>query len=136
MNQQKRESWWSRNWKWFVPVVSLGFFLMVVAFIAVFWSLVFDMMKSSDPYKIALARATADSSVVEALGIPIEEGLFVFGSISFKGSSGNADLRIPISGPNGKATIFVTAAKSAGKWELSTLVVKIKGTGRRIDMLE
>jgi tetratricopeptide (TPR) repeat protein len=97
---------------------------------------VFGLMKSSDAYKVAVAKAKASPSVVEALGTPIEEGLFATGSISVSGPSGDADLAIPISGPNGKAIIYATATKSAGEWTFSTLIVQLEKSGARINLLE
>jgi Cytochrome oxidase complex assembly protein 1 len=130
------ENWWSRNWKWFVPVGCLGTIFLVVGFVAVIMFIVFGFMKSSDVYKKAVANAKANSSVVEVLGSPIEEGLFVSGNINVSGTSGRADLSIPISGPDGKATLFVEATRKAGNWDFSTLVVEFKESGTQISLLE
>jgi hypothetical protein len=92
-------------------------------------------MKSSDVYKGALARAKAEPAVVEALGSPIKDGMFVSGSTNVNGASGHADLAIPIYGPKGEATLYVVAEKSFGAWNYSNLVVEIKKTKERIDLL-
>ena len=92
-------------------------------------------MKSSDAYKGALARAKAEPAVVAALGSPIEDGMFVSGSTNVNGASGNANLAIPIHGPKGKATLYVVAEKSLGAWNYSNLVVEVKDTKQRIDLL-
>ena len=136
MKQARKENWWSRNWKWFVPVGCLGTIILVVGFVAVIMSIVFGFMKSSDVYKEAVANAKANTSVVEVLGLPIEEGLFVSGNINVSGTSGRANLSIPISGPNGKATLFVVATREAGNWNFSTLVVEFKESGTQISLLE
>ena len=136
MKQPREENWWSRNWKWFVPVGCLGTIILVAGFVAVIMFTVFGFMKSSDVYKEAVANAKANSSVVEVLGSPIEEGLFVSGNINVSGTSGRADLSIPISGPNGKATVFVVATRTAGNWNFSTLVVEFKESGTQISLLE
>ena len=99
-------------------------------------SLVFGLMKSSDAYKDAVAAAKAHPSVQQTLGSPIEEGMFTTGSIKISGPSGQADLAIPIAGPSGKATVYAVATRSAGQWTFSTLVVEIKDTKQRIDLLE
>lgn len=83
---------------------------------------------------MAVARAKADSHVVAALGTPINEGLFLSGSTSVNGGSGDADLTIPISGPKGKGTIYAVATKAAGQWTFSRLAVKIDSTGETIDL--
>ncbi len=134
--QERSSTWWQRNWKWLVPVGCLGALALFAAFIMLMVTIVFGMIKSSDVYKDALATARAHPSVVKALGSPIEEGIFVMGSINISGSSGQADLAIPISGSNGKGTIYAVASKSAGQWTFSKLVVEIKATKERIDLIE
>ena len=133
---KKPTTWWQKNWKWFVPVGCLGLLAIFTGFVALLVTIVFGMMKSSDVYKDALEMARAEPAVEMALGTPIEEGLFVAGNINISGSSGQADLAIPISGPHGKGTIYAVAEKSAGQWTFSTLVVEIKTTGERIDLME
>ena len=132
MNQAHERNWWKRNWKWFVPVGGLG---AIVLFVAVIGYLAFGFVKSCEIYEMATAKAKRNSSVVEALGSPIEEGLLVMGNIKLSGSSGKADLSIPISGPGGKAKIYAVATKSTGHWTFSTLVVAIKSSGERINLL-
>jgi hypothetical protein len=134
--QPPRGNWWQRNWKWFVPTGCLTLIAMAVLFVACIVFLVFSVMKSSDAYKIAVARAKGDPRVVAALGTPISEGMFVSGKTNVNGPSGEADIGIPISGPKGKATIYAVATKSEGTWSFSKLDVKIDGTGEIIDLNE
>jgi cytochrome oxidase complex assembly protein 1 len=133
---QPKRSWWSRNWKWFVPTGCLTVALLFVALIMSIILIVFGAIKSTDVYKDAIARAKANPAVIEALGSPIKEGLFVSGNTNVNGASGEANLSIPISGPNGKGTIYVKAAKSLGRWNYSDLVVEIQQTGTRIDLIK
>ena len=70
----QRPGWWGRNWKWFVPTGCLGMLLLAAGFGFFIVTMVFGMMKQSDAYKMALARAKADPRVVAALGSPIEDG--------------------------------------------------------------
>ena len=135
MDQPKQPSWWNRNWKWFVPVGCLSSVILLAAFIAVIMIFVFGLMKSSDAYKLALDKAKSSPEVIEALGTPIREGYFTSGNINVSGPSGNADLAIPISGPKGGATIYLEAQKSAGEWSFSKLIVEIKGSRKRINLI-
>ncbi len=130
-----RPGWWSRNWKWFVPVGCLSMVVLVVIFVLGIVLLVFGALKSSDAYKTAVARAKANPEVVAALGEPIEEAMFLSGKTNVDGSSGDADLTIPISGPKGSAKIYAIATKRAGRWNYSTLEVEIAGREERIDLL-
>lgn len=134
MDQSPKRSWWSRNWKWVIPVGCLTPILLCGGFITFIMAIVFGAIKSSDAYTEALAEAQANAEVKALLGEPIEAGFWVTGNIQISGSSGDADLAIPISGPKGAATIYAVAQKTAGKWEYSTLEVVPKGAGARIDL--
>jgi hypothetical protein len=123
--------WFGRNWKWFVP------FLVLVAagvFAGVF-AAILGVMKSSDAYQGAMARAGAAPAVTAALGTPVTPGFWVSGNIHVSGPSGQAQLEFPLKGPRGAATIYVEAHKSAGEWRYDTLVVQVTGTRQRIDLL-
>jgi hypothetical protein len=110
--------------------------LFAAGLVLVVISIVFGALKSSDAYKVALAKAKADPRVVNALGSPIEDGFFVSGKTNVTGSSGLADLTIPISGPRGKGTIYFVASKFAGEWTFSKLIVEVEKTGEKIDLTE
>lgn len=111
-------------------LIALGvvFILCIVFF-------VFGILKSSDAYQTALTHAKNDQRVTAALGTPIREGLVPSGKTNVNGPSGEADFAIPISGPKGKATIYVVGTKSSDKWTFSKLAVQIDG-GDLIDLNE
>src|SRR5262245_42723892 len=129
-------NWWKRNWKWFVPVGCFSMIVLFVAFVGSTALIVFSAIRSTDVYKEALTRARAHPSVIEALGSPIKEGFLVSGNTNVHGASGEANLSIPISGPNGKGTIYVVANKSLGQWNYSGLIVEIAKTHQRIDLVQ
>ena len=131
----QRNGWWSRHWKWAVPLLSAFVLSLFAAVILLIMSAVFGMMKSSDAYKHALQQAKTNPAVVQALGEPIEEGWFTMGNISVNGPSGEANLQIPISGPKGEGDIYLEATKSAGQWNYSTLLVRVDGSDRSIDLM-
>ena len=108
---------------------------MFLVFIGSILVIVFSAMKSTDVYKEALARAKADPAVIEALGSPIKDGFLMSGNTNVNGASGESNLAIPISGPKGNGTIYVSANKSLGQWNYSGLVVEVGQTHQRIDLL-
>ncbi len=128
------KSWLARKWK---LLLGLLVALVVLGIAAVFGILMLIMssMKGSDVAKEAMARARSNPAVVQHLGTPIEEGWFVSGSINVSTGSGDADLALPISGPNGKGKLYVTAQKSAGAWTYSVMQAAIEGSGEKIDLL-
>lgn len=133
--QPQERGWWARNVFWVVPLGCLGFIGIIGAFVAAVLFLVYGALKSSDPYKQALAAANANSRVVGALGSPISDRFFTTGSFNTSGPTGQAEFALPVRGPQGNATIFVKASKSLGKWNFEALVVEITGTHERIDLL-
>ena len=116
MSAVPERTWLQRNTKWIVlGAVVLGMTLLGL-FIAGIVMIASTAMRSNDVYREALARAQAHPVLVERLGTPIEAGFFTSGSINVNGSSGNADLAIPIHGPRGEATVNVVAEKRGGAW--------------------
>lgn len=135
MQPQPQKNWWGRNWKWFVPTGCLTMVLVCGGFVTLIFTFVLGALKSSDVYNEALAKARTNAQVTAALGTPIEPGFWVSGNINVSNDSGNADMSIPISGPQGSGTIYVTATKSTGRWNYSTMVCEVSGSGNRINLL-
>ena len=126
-----RKGWISRNWKWLVPVIIIVGFGLPVALM----SSVFAAMKNSDAAKKSVLQAQTNPLVAQELGTPIVEGWMVSGSINTSTTSGDADLAVPISGPKGRAKIYVTAHKVAGAWNYSVMEVAVEGREPRINLL-
>ena len=126
-----RRGWFSRNWKWFVPLILIVIVGLPVALIGS----VFAAMKNSDAAKESVLKAQGNPRVAQKLGTPIKEGWLVSGSINTSTTSGDADLAVPISGSKGQAKIYVTANKATGTWNYSVMEVAIEGSNERINLL-
>ncbi len=135
MDSKPAPDWWVRNWTWLVPAGCLTGVVGVAGFIALIVSLLFGLLRSSTPYRQALARAQSDPVVISRLGTPISGGLLVSGSVQLSGGSGQARLAIPLEGPKGSGTLYVEARQSAGTWTYSTLTVQPDGAGAPISLL-
>ena len=134
MNQVEKKGCLARNWKWMVPVGCLGLIVAAVAVVLIIVLVVFGAIKSSDVYQEALRRAQTSPAVVSALGQPVEAGWLVSGSVNVNSGGGEADLKIPISGPKGNGTVYAVATSSGGDWDYSKLEVEVEGQSRRIDL--
>lgn len=120
-------------WVW----VGLGCGVMVlgaIAFAAFIAVVVFGAMKSSTPYKDALARAQSDPRVGALLGTPVRPGYFFSGSINTKNDDGEADLSIPLSGPKGGGILRVKGTRSNGNWTYQEMKVIVKS--EEVNLLE
>lgn len=126
-----QESWFSRNWGWFIPLI----IAVVLSFVGGLLFFIFGLMKSSDPYKHAVDLAMHDPQATSALGAPVKPGWFVSGSIKLTGSSGTADLSIPVRGQLHKGTVYVLARKFAGKWSYQKIILLVDGQEEEINLL-
>ncbi len=135
MNPPEQRGWFGRNWKWFVPIGCLSVVLMAVAAVAAVIYFAFGAIKSSEVYQEALTKTRSNQAVIRELGEPIEPGWLISGSFNVSGDSGNADVKIPVSGPKKSGTVYATAIKRQGKWDFSALEVEIEGETKRINLL-
>ena len=133
--EQPKQSWLSRNWKWVVPLGCLVPIIALGGLISAIFVGVGSLIRSSAPYEQGLEKATANPEVVEQLGAPIEAGWFTQGSISVNNASGEADLAVPLNGPEGEGTLYIVAEKKAGQWQFQQLEVAVSDSEERIDLL-
>jgi hypothetical protein len=132
---EKPKNWLGRNWKWLVPVGCLGMVAVCVIFILVIVSIAFGAIRSSEVYQKSIDGLSADPRVIAALGTPVKPGLFVSGSVNTSGPTGEANLSIPLSGPEGKGTLYVKANKDLGFWLFTSMILEVKNTGERIELI-
>jgi hypothetical protein len=131
-----RPDWFTRNWKWVVPVGLVSGLILVGAFVGSIFFIVESSFRQSGCYTQALSRAQANPEILEKIGQPLTPGWLASGNINISGPSGNADISIPISGPRGKGTLYVVAKKSAGEWSFQRLEAEVEGAEHRIDLLK
>ena len=135
MNPPEKKSWFSRNWKWLIPVGCLSIGIMAVAAVAAVVFFALGSVKSSYVYQQAISRTRSNADVIRELGEPIEPGWLISGRINVTESSGDADMSIPVSGPKKSGRVYVLAEKKLGKWDFSALEVELEGETKRINLL-
>ncbi|OAG69110.1 hypothetical protein A7D17_10510 [Xanthomonas floridensis] len=118
-----RRGWWSRHWKWALPLLALLLIAILAASLAAFVVGIARVTKSAEPYRVGLAAAQQDVRVIAALGAPIEDGVIPSGSISINGGSGNANFSVSLHGARGNGTLYIEAERHAGRWHYTTLEV-------------
>ena len=129
---EPEKNWFRRH---LILSIAIGIAVAAVGFVVALLFGILSILKSSDVYKQALAKAQNAPAVAEALGKPIEAGWWFTGNINVSGPSGNADLAIPISGPKGSGTICAVATKRAGEWRFKVLEVAVEGQAQRIPLI-
>ena len=88
-----------------------------------------SVIKSSPVYTQSVAAAKSNLEVQKRLGTPLKEGYMPSGNVnsdsSTSGQTGNADLSIPLSGPNGSGTIHVVGTIKNGAWDYSVMELDV-----------
>jgi hypothetical protein len=130
-----KKSWIERNPVWKIPLGCMILFLLVGGFGVGMLTFVMGSFRNSDVYKQALALAEQNQQVREQLGEPMKPAWFLTGQLKGSGSTGDANLSIPISGPRGTGHIRAVAHKSGGVWHFTWLRVDVAGQSGAIDLL-
>jgi amino acid transporter len=129
------KSWLERNPLWKIPLGCFTLFVLIAAFAVILMTVITSSFRHSDVYKHAIAQAAANPQVRERIGEPIKPDWLISGEINVSGSSGKANLVIPISGPRGRGTIHAVAQKSSGSWQFTFLQVDVVNQSTGIDLL-
>ncbi|HEU0186103.1 MAG TPA: cytochrome c oxidase assembly factor Coa1 family protein [Blastocatellia bacterium] len=129
------KGWFGRNWKWFIPTGCLSVILIAAGGVGAVAYFAVKSIKSSYVYDEALKKLRSNSTAVSELGEPIEAGWQINGAINVNGDSGNAEVKIPVSGSKKSGSIYATAIKKQGKWDFSHLEVEIEGKTKRVSLL-
>lgn len=128
-------SWFSKNWKWLVPIGCLGPVICCLTIGGVAFFGASKMIQGSGAYTTALSRAASNRDVQDALGAPLKPGGFGFqGEIKENNGRGSADFTAPLEGPKGKGTLHVVGTSKNGKWDYSVMEVEVDG--KTINLLE
>lgn len=129
-------SWWKRNWKWVVPVGGcMSLIVLFVMFVGSIFYGVTTALEESQPYEYALEKINQDEVLTQQLGSPIEKDGMIQGSYNYSNGDKTADMRIPISGPNGSGTLIVQATGEDDNWTYNVIRVEIKDN-ESINLLE
>lgn len=132
-----QKSWFSRNWPWAVPLG--GCLTLILLFVFGIGAAVIGISSAitgSTPYENAVYEASHNENVIGILGNPIETNGIMQGNISTTNDSGDVDLRIPLKGPNGNATVHVIGEKENDEWTYEEMYVTIDESGEKIDLLD
>jgi hypothetical protein len=115
-----QRGWWSRNWKWALPVGCLLPLVLcgggLALFATVIYGAVTGAIRSSDAYQVGMAQARSNRQVVGALGEPIESGFWISGSINVEARPATSTSRSRSPAPEGpeRCTSSAPGAPAAG----------------------
>lgn len=128
-----RAGWWTRNWKWLVPILVLAVLLFMVASIGLFAMGLMSSMRSNDAYRQAVEAARSSEALSEAMGEPVRPDWYLTGKVAYENGHRTAKLSIPLLGGRENATLTVDAYGDDGDWTFDTLEAQLD-SGRTIDL--
>lgn len=138
MEEQTKQSWWKRNWKWALPTG--GCLTIIIAFVAFISYGVYQVAdKITEGTNVfafmdVITEVQKSDSVIEALGTPIRfEGLEDENSYD-PSNSDRLDLDFEIQGKNQNGQLRVVAEKTDDGWNYSTFTITTTETGEVIDL--
>lgn len=120
-------SWWKRNWKWVVPVG--GCFTLIILFVVFVGSIFYGvttLLEKSAPYEYAMEKINNDEDITSILGSPIAQDGIMQGNLNWRNGDGQADFKIPVSGPNGSGILYVNATSEGDAWTYHEINLIIK----------
>lgn len=129
----QQPGWFSRNWKWLVPVGCLVPLMCCGVFGVGAYFTASKMIEGSPAFAEAFSRASQNPEVTAALGAPLTPGFGMSGEIKETNGSGTANFSVPLNGPKGSGSLHVEARRSAGQWNFQAITVE--AGGKTIDVL-
>ncbi|HEY1014775.1 MAG TPA: cytochrome c oxidase assembly factor Coa1 family protein, partial [Herpetosiphonaceae bacterium] len=95
------------------------------------------LLRSSESYDIAFARARASAQVREVFGEPLTAGWWTSGRISSGGSTTSVRYALPVSGPLQDGRMQISGFQMSGEWDLTvTLTYERDGATQTIRLDE
>lgn len=129
----QQPGWFSRNWKWLVPVGCLVPMMCCGIFGAGTYFAASKMIESSGAFAEAFSKASQNEEVTAALGAPIAPGFGMSGEIKQNNNTGTADFTVPLKGSKASGRMHVVARQSGGVWKFQT--IEVEANGKTINVL-
>jgi cytochrome oxidase complex assembly protein 1 len=127
-NMAPRGGWFSRNWKWAVPVGCLGIIASCICVGGIAGFMGFNALKNNAAYLQALGVAMADDEVQATLGTPIKTGVFPEQSaVNYNNGQQTAKFAMPLKGSKVEGVLRVEAVKTGDSWTYNVLQVDVPG---------
>lgn len=109
--------------------------ILILALVAGFFFFVLGAIRSTEPYQASVRAAQASPALREALGDPVTSTWWLSGNVNWENGVGKADIRVPVSGPKGKATIHTIGSKQpATPWTFEKMEAVVEGRVEVIDL--
>ncbi|MBJ2174316.1 hypothetical protein JBL43_08705 [Aureibaculum sp. A20] len=126
----KQESWWNRNWKWFLPLIGVTVVIVFLIFSEV-GGMSVDIAKAySEPdlYDNAFEKVKSDKRVIELLGEiePTDKLAILEGVVKYSNEKKTVYTSIRIIGTKGSGRVDISADLIDNVWNYKKINVRIR----------
>ena len=137
MNELEPEprSWWSKNWKWVVPVS--GCFTIIVLGILLLGTAIFGFFSSTKSNYDAdelFTMAQTNPQIIKALGEPIQKYDQVLSKILYENGSKSYSVQLPLKGSKSTGILKFKSAGSGEDTTIEIFEIQVEETGELIDL--
>jgi hypothetical protein len=136
------KSWWGKNWKWFLPTLTLIFSLL-------FWLIlslsidgnVTDIAQAysdNSLYEKAIEKAKTNQRILEVIGEiePIDKLAILEGNAIYSNNNNSVELSVRVKGSKGKGKMDISAEKNGAEWKYKKISIRIKEPKEEIQILK
>lgn len=131
MEEEIRQSWWKRNWKWALPSGGCLTILIIIAIIVITTFSSLSKSTSIIAYINVITELQSNTEVAQALGKPIEIQDETYDP---ELSVDHLDVEMQLDGQKADGTLIVKADKIDDKWVYTVCLIMVKGTDQVIDL--
>lgn len=137
----ENESWFKKNWKWFIPLSGTVLFLTFSLWLIAFGSVLDNYSKAyADPklYELALEKVKKNQRVNIVLGEiePINNMSILNGSVNYSDDNNLVNSTIKITCEKGKAMLDILAERNNTTWDYKLITVRIKSPLEKKETIE
>lgn len=127
----KPESWWKRNWKWFIPIFGIILISITLFFSSDMDGVATDLAQAyADPelYNNALEKVKTDQRVSDLIGEiePIDKLAILEGHVEYSNDNKTVVTSVRIIGTKGKASMDISADRINNTWKYNKINIRIK----------
>jgi hypothetical protein len=141
-NLINEQSWWKKNWKWFLPTFSimllLAFGLLLSSSVNGNITDIAQAYSDNSLYEKAIEKAKTNKRVIEVIGEiePIDKLAILEGNAIYSNNQNSVELSIRVKGSKGKGKMDISANKIGNKWEYKKINIRIKDPKEEIQILK
>jgi hypothetical protein len=141
-NLINEQSWWKKNWKWFLPtfliMLLLAFGLLLSSSVNGNITDITQAYSDNSLYEKAIEKAKTNKRVIEVIGEiePIDKLAILEGNAIYSNNQNSVELSIRVKGSKGKGKMDISANKIGNKWEYKKINIRIKDPKEEIQILK